>query len=275
MLASLAVPIDLPGDPESIRYSAEAGIAHIELNRPEALNAWTPDMGRALLAALRAASADPAVRAVLISGAGRAFSSGADVKNAREVMPNGDPDLSGRLREIYNPIVLEVRSIPKPVIASVHGACAGIAVGLALSCDLILAAEDAYFMLAFVRIGVMPDAGISWFLAERVGLARAAQLAMLGDRLPAPTALAWGLVNEVHPAADLPAAARALAERLATGPTVALGNIKRSLNDAAQAGLADYLDREARRQQEHGGTFDYTEGRAAFIEKRPVRFQGR
>jgi 2-(1,2-epoxy-1,2-dihydrophenyl)acetyl-CoA isomerase len=262
-------------DDETIRYHQDGGVAHLELNRPEALNAWTPEMGLALLAALRRAAADPSVRAVLITGAGRAFCAGADVKNARELMPNGDPDVSGRLRDIYNPIVLEIRSAPKPVIAAVHGACAGIGASLALACDLILAAEDAYLMMAFVRIGVMPDGGISYFLAERVGLARAAQLTMLGERLPAATALSWGLVNELHPAAELLPAARALAARLAAGPTVALANVKRTLNEAAQAGLAAHLAREADRQQEHGGTFDYAEGRAAFIEKRPVRFEGR
>ncbi|HEV7790855.1 MAG TPA: enoyl-CoA hydratase/isomerase family protein, partial [Pseudonocardia sp.] len=206
-------------DDETIRYRQDDGVAHLELNRPEALNAWTPGMGLTLLAALRRASADPSVRAVLITGAGRAFCAGADVKNARELMPNGDPDVSGRLREIYNPIVLAIRSAPKPVVAAVHGACAGIGASLALACDLILAAEDAYLMMAFVRIGVMPDGGISYFLAERVGLARAAQLTMLGERLPAATALSWGLVNELHPAAELLPAARALAARLAAGPT--------------------------------------------------------
>ncbi|WP_051341291.1 enoyl-CoA hydratase-related protein [Pseudonocardia spinosispora] len=262
-------------DDDSIRSWVDAGVAHIELNRPEALNAWTPDMGRALLTTLNKASADPAVRAVLISGAGRAFSAGADVKNARELLPNGDPDLSGRLREIYNPIVLAVRSAPKPVIAAIHGACAGIGASLALACDLVLAAENAYLLMAFVRIGVMPDGGISLFLAERVGLTRAAQLTMLGDRLPARTALDWGLVTEIHPVDELMPSATALARRLAEGPTVALANIKRTLNDAAQTGLARHLELEATRQQEHGGTFDYAEGRAAFIEKRSTRFEGR
>lgn len=249
--------------------------AHIELNRPEALNAWTPQMGRALLSGMTAAADDPSVRAVLISGRGRAFCAGADVKNPRETTPAGEPDLSTRLREIYNPIVLAVRGAPKPVVCAVQGAVAGLGVSLALSCDLVLAADDAFLLLAFVRLGVMPDGGAAAFLAERAGIARAAQLAMLGERLPAPQALAWGVVNELHPAAELDAAAHALTARLANGPTVALANIKRSLRESVQRGLAEQLEVEAGRQQEHGGTADYAEGVAAFAERRPAVFRGR
>lgn len=261
-------------DDESILLRVDAGVAHVELNRPEALNAWTPEMGRALLAVLRRAGADPAVRAVLITGAGRAFCAGADVKSAREVMPNGDPDVSSRLRDIYNPIILTIRAAPKPVLAAVQDACAGIGTSLALACDLVLAAENAYFLMAFVRLGLMPDGGVSGVLVERLGLARAAQLAMLGERLPAATALDWGLVNSVHPVDELGTAAWDLARRLADGPTVALANIKRTLREAALPGLADQLEREATRQQEHGATADYAEGRAAFLEKRPTHFRG-
>lgn len=258
-----------------VTSSVAGGCAHVELNRPESLNAWTPELARELLALLRRHCADPGVRAVLLTGAGRAFSTGADVKQARELLPNGDPDLSSRLLELYNPIVLEIRTAPKPVVAAVQGAVAGLGVSLALACDLILAAEDAYFLLAFVRIGVMPDAGAATMLAERVGLARAAQLAMLGEKLPAAQALDWGLVNAVHPREHLAEAAQTLAARLAGGPTVALGNIKRSLTAAAQRDLAEQLDFEARLQQEHGATDDYAEGRAAFIEKRTAVFRGR
>lgn len=251
------------------------GYVHIELNRPEALNAWTAEMGRQLLEHLTNASADTDVRAILLTGAGRAFSAGADVKNARDILPNGDPDLSSRLREIYNPIVLTVRSAPKPVIGAVHGAVAGLGVSLALSCDLLVAAESTYFLLAFVRIGVMPDAGASTFLAERVGLTRAAQLAMLGEKLTAAKALDWGVVNAVHPDDEAHAAGHALAARLASGPTVALSNIKRSLSAAAQRHLAEQVAFEADLQQEHGATADYAEGVAAFKEKRPTVFRGR
>ncbi|MDP9184006.1 MAG: enoyl-CoA hydratase-related protein [Actinomycetota bacterium] len=248
--------------------------AHIELNRPETLNAWTADMGRQLLEHLANASADPDVRAILLTGAGRAFSAGADVKDPREAMEDGAPDLTSRLRDIYNPIVLTVRAAPKPVVGAVHGAVAGLGASLALACDLLIASQDAYFLLAFVRIGVMPDAGASTFLAERVGIARAAELAMLGEKLPAAKALDWGVVNAVLPDDELLAAGHSLAAMLATGPTVALANIKRSLSAAAQRGLAEQVAFEADLQQTHATTHDYAEGVAAFKEKRPTVFRG-
>lgn len=258
-----------------LRYRSAAGVAHIELHRPQALNAWTPAMGRELLDAVRQVSSDDAVRAVLITGAGTAFYAGADVKNARELTADGSPDLAGRLREIYNPIVLGIRCAAVPFVAAVQGPCAGLGVSLALACDLVLAAEDAYLLLAFVRWGVLPDGGATAFLAERVGLARAAQLCKLGERLPARRALEWGQINAVHPPADLLPAAQGLAERLAAGPTVALGNIKRALGAAAQGHLAAQLELDATLQAEHGRTWDYAEGRAAFLDKRRPDIRGR
>lgn len=258
-----------------IRCHDLTGARHIQLHRPDALNAWTPEMGCELLDALTEAAADPAVRAILISGAGRAFCAGADVKNARELLADGTPDLSGRLREIYNPIILAVRSAPKPVVGVVHGAVAGLGVSLALACDLLVAASDAYLLLAFARIGVMPDGGALTFLAERVGVTRAAELAMLAEKLPAERALDWGLLTAVHPPDEAFDRAVALTERLAAGPTVALASIKRTLGAAAQRRLAEALDEEADAQQVHGETHDYAEGRAAFVEKRTARFLGR
>jgi 2-(1,2-epoxy-1,2-dihydrophenyl)acetyl-CoA isomerase len=232
-------------------------------------------MGREILAAVRLASADDTVRAVLITGAGRAFCAGADVKDERELMSDGTPDLSTRLREIYNPLIWEIRTAPKPFVAAVQGACAGLGVALALACDMVVAAEDAFLLLAFVRIGVMPDGGTTAFLAERLGMARAAELCMLGDRLPAEKAERWGLINSVHPAAELRAHAESLAERLASSPTVALASVKEALREAVQGSLAEQLEREARLQQRHGATHDYAEGRAAFVDKRPTAFLGR
>ena len=231
-------------------------------------------MGVQIRDALRELSADEAVRAVLISGAGRAFSAGADVKVPRELTADGDVDLHTRLLEIYNPVVLELRRMPKPAIACVHGAVAGIGVSLALACDLIIAAESAYFLLAFVHIAVAPDGGAIPHLVARIGPARTNQLVMLGEKLPAATALEWGLVNQVVGDDDALTAARALAERLAAAPTVALATMKELVNASPPADLEDFLAREAHAQQRHASTADYAEGIAAFKEKRKPRFTG-
>lgn len=266
--------VDIPKY-EFIRYDVVDGVARLRQNRPDALNAWTPELAYELVDALKLARSDESVRAVLISGEGRAFGSGADLKSHRDTLPSGEPDLSGRLREVYNRVIIAVRSLPKPVVAAVQGACAGISASFALSADFILAAEDAYFMLAFVRIGLIPDGGSAAFLVERIGLTRTTQLAMTGEKLPAERAHEWGVVNSVHPVSELDAAADELAARLATGPTVALGNIKHALNSVAQRGLADHLELEATLQQQQAGTQDFAEGISAFLEKRPTRFQGR
>jgi 2-(1,2-epoxy-1,2-dihydrophenyl)acetyl-CoA isomerase len=260
---------------EFIRVGRAEAMTRIEMNRPDALNSWTPDLARELLAAIRAASADTSVRAVLITGAGRSFCAGADVKIPRELRPDGTIDLTVRLRTIYNPIVLEMRHAQKPFVAAIQGTAAGLGVSYALACDLILAGESANLMLAFVKIALLPDAGVLRFLAERVGLARAAELAMLGDKLPAAKALDWGLVNAVHPDDELLPAAEALCARLASMPTVAIANIKRTLTETVQADLAAQMDIEAQRQQDHATTYDYAEGRAAFVEKRAPVFLGR
>ena len=258
-----------------IRIERVGDVGHVQLHRPVALNAWTPAMGRELLAALRAVSADDGVRAVLMTGAGRAFCAGADVKVPRELTPEGDLDLHTRLEEIYNPIVLELRRMPKPAVAAVHGAAAGLGCSLALACDLIVAAESARFLLAFVHIAVMPDGGALPHLVARIGPARAAQLAMLGEKLAAPIALAWGLVNEVVPDDELPRRGLELATRLSEMPTTAIASMKTILNASLGIDLERLLALEASLRQRHATTTDYAEGVAAFQGKRRPRFIGR
>ena len=250
------------------------GAARIVLDRPETLNSWNEDLGRDLGAAVEAAGADDDVRAVLITGAGRAFSSGADLREQRGGVEGAPPDLSQRLRELYNPIILGVREMPKPVIAAVNGPAAGIGCSLALACDLIVAAESAFFLLAFVNIGLVPDGGVTAVLPARAGAARAAEMAMLGERIPAEQALEWGLINRVVADDDLDREAGELLARLAAGPTRAYANIKQLLNRTLYAGLGSQLDAEAEAQRQQGLTGDFIEGVLAFAEKRPPRFVG-
>lgn len=250
--------------------------ATIELNRPEKLNAWNHQLGIDLLAALTMLGEDESVRAVLITGAGRAFSSGADLKDISggETTPDGRPDVYRTLTERYHPIMVAIREMPKPVVASVRGPAVGIGCSLALCCDLILAAESAYFLLAFVNIGLVPDGGSSLFVPTRVGMARATEMAMLGERLPAERALQWGLINRVMPDEQLAEESATLAARLAAGPTRSYAGTKRQLNNWLYARMEEQLELEARIQQEMAGSDDFVEGAIAFAQKRPPRFAG-
>jgi 2-(1,2-epoxy-1,2-dihydrophenyl)acetyl-CoA isomerase len=261
---------------ESVNVSVAEGVSTIELNRPEALNAWNAQLGADVTAALRHAHEEDTVRAVIITGAGRGFSSGADLKDisAGQTTPDGRPDLYTTLTERYHPIMHAIRELPKPVLAAVNGPAVGIGCSLALCCDLIVAAESAYFLLAFVNIGLVPDGGSSLFVPSRVGMARAAELAMLGERLGAAQALEWGLVNRVSPDARLREDAAALAARLAAGPTRSYAGTKRQLNNWLYARMPEQLELEARIQAEMAGSADFLEGAMAFVEKRPARFSG-
>ena len=261
------------GSRETIELEVSGGAARVVLNRPDSLNSWNEQFGRDLLEVVQEVSGDDAVRAVMITGAGRAFSSGADLKEQRSG-DDGLPDLSRRLKEIYHPVLLGIREMPKPVIAAVNGPAVGIGCSLALDCDLVLAAESAYFLLAFVNIGLVPDGGSTALVPARAGFARAMEMGMLGERVPAEQALDWGLVNRVVPEDRLAAEAQALLERLASGPTVAYANFKRLINKRVYAGLADQLDAEADAQREQGHTADFVEGVLAFVQKRPAEFKG-
>jgi 2-(1,2-epoxy-1,2-dihydrophenyl)acetyl-CoA isomerase len=261
---------------ETVTVRVAEGAATVELNRPEVLNAWNAQLGADLLAALRRTAQDDAVRAVLITGAGRAFSSGADLRDVSggDTTTDGRPDVYKALTERYHPIMHAIRELPKPVIAAVNGPAVGIGCSLALCCDLIVAAESAYFLLAFVNIGLVPDGGSSLFVPSRVGMARASELAMLGDRLPAAKALEWGLINRVVADESLRSKSLALAARLAAGPTRSYAGTKRQLNNWLYSGMAEQLELEARIQQEMAGSADFVEGAMAFVEKRPARFSG-
>jgi len=260
----------------AVTLTTADGLATIELNRPEALNAWNVALGDELLAAVRAVADDPQVRAVLVRGAGRAFSSGADLKDVagRGTTPEGRPDLQAVLKEVYHPIIVGIRTMEKPVVAAVNGPAVGIGLSLALACDLVVAAESAYFLLAFVNIGLVPDGGSSLFVPARVGFTRAAEMALLGERVSAPDALAWGLVNRVVPDDELAAEAEALGRRLAQGPTRSYAGSKRQLNATVYGRLEEQLALEARLQQEMAGTADFVEGVGAFVQKREPLFRG-
>jgi 2-(1,2-epoxy-1,2-dihydrophenyl)acetyl-CoA isomerase len=259
---------------ETVRLERSAGVAWITMDRPEALNAWTRQLGQDMLAALDEVAGDPELRAVVLTGAGRAFSSGADLKAGTETGESGSLDVLSPLREVYNPLILRVRTIPKPVIAAVNGPAVGIGCSLALAADLVLAARSAYFLLAFVNIGLGLDGGASQSLVARAGHARAFEMAYLGERVSAEQAMSWNLINEVLDDDDLVARAGALAQRLASGPPGSYAAIKRTINDRAYAGFEELLDLEAVEQQQRAESKDFVEGVLAFMQKRPPEFTG-
>lgn len=255
---------------ETIRFERADGVATVTLDRPESLNALNATMRRELRAALKAAARDDTLRAVIITGAGRGFCSGADLRGG-----DGEREFRRVLTDEYHPLVTAIRDLPKPVIAAVNGVAAGAGVSLALACDLVYAAEEARFIQAFVRIGLVPDSGSTRTLVRALGRHRAAQLIFNGEPLSATEAHTAGLVNVVVPAAELAAAAQAAAARLAAAPTTAIGYAKRAINHAEDALLSESLAMEAALQELAGRTADHAEGAAAFGEKREPRFIGR
>ncbi len=257
---------------DGLRVEIDGPVATLTLDRPAALNALTVPVKVALRAALESIAGDPAVRAVILTGAGRAFCAGQDLAERDE--PDAAP-LDVEVRERYNPIIRALRSMGQPVIAAVNGVAAGAGASLAFACDLRIAAEEARFVLAFGRIGLVPDSGATWFLPRLVGPAKAAELALVGDSVDAAEALHLGLVSKVVPAADLMSEARALAERLAEGSPLALSLTKGALQRSLTIDLDVALEDEARLQGIAGASADHAEGLAAFREKRQPRFSGR
>ncbi|HEY5114174.1 MAG TPA: enoyl-CoA hydratase-related protein [Nakamurella sp.] len=250
------------------------GVRTITLNRPAAFNSFNLDLKRALLVALADAGAAPTVRAVVITGSGRAFCAGQDLKEHLALVSAGDRRVAGTVREFYNPLVTMISTMPKPVIAAVNGAAAGAGAGLAFACDLRIAARSASFSMAFAGVALSADTGASFTLPRLIGHGRASRMMLLGEKVDAADALVIGMVDSVVDDAELPGAARTLAESMAAGPTRAYGWIKASLHFGAAADLAATLDFEDRAQVECFASPDHHEAIRAFVEKRPPRFTG-
>ncbi len=254
-----------------IKYTETDGVARITLNRPDVLNSIHRAMSGELHDALDRASGD-SIRSVYLTGAGRAFCAGQDLE---EVSPDGPPvDFGDHVRTVYAPLILAIRALEKPVVCGVNGVAAGAGANLALACDIVIAVETTYFLQAFVKIGLVPDSGGTYFLPRLVGSARATALMMLGEKLGAAEAVAVGMIYKTCGAEALEEVAGGLAHHLATQPTRALALIKRAVHAASDNDLPTQLELEAAYQGLAGTTADYAEGVAAFLAKRPARFRG-
>lgn len=256
---------------ETVLYSVASGVATLTLNRPDKLNAMNDPMKADLLAALKDAERDPAVRCIVITATGRAFCSGQDL----DLGDRGtDLQVGELLRKLYHPIFVKLRTLAKPVIAAINGLAAGMGVSLALACDYRILVEGAYLSQAFVKIGLIPDCGGTYFLPRIVGMARAFELAALGDKLDARKCLEWGLANEVVPQAEFASAVGKTAATLAAGPTTAYALLKRALNHSLGLAFEDQLEYESHLQQIAARTADFREGVEAFAGKRQPVFSG-
>jgi 2-(1,2-epoxy-1,2-dihydrophenyl)acetyl-CoA isomerase len=254
---------------DTVLVADDGGVRVVTLNRPDRLNAFAGDMAQSLVEVLARAGADPVIRAVLLTGAGRGFCAGQDLA---DLVPG--QDLGDTLEQRFNPIIRAIRTLPKPVVCAVQGVAAGAGANLALACDIVLAAHSARFLQAFIRIGLIPDAGGTWLLPHLAGQARARGMAMLGEPISAAQAEAWGLIWRTVPDETLATEAMAVARQLAALPTHAIALMKRAFDQAATQSLDQHLNTERDLQREAGFTADFQEGVCAFIEKRPARFTG-
>jgi 2-(1,2-epoxy-1,2-dihydrophenyl)acetyl-CoA isomerase len=258
----------------TIILNIDDGVAKLTLNRPDKLNAFSNEMHSELKSIMPTLESDD-VRCVLVTGNGRAFGAGADLLDTSGTAEEQKMEAYGKLDTQYNPLVLFLRNLEKPVIAAVNGLAAGASMSLALSADIVFAAKSAYFLQAFCHIGLVPDAGSTYFLPRLVGPGKAMALAMLGDKIPAEEAERMGLIWKAIPDEDLMAEAESLAKRMAAGPTKGYGLIKKAMNASLGNDLQTQLDLERDFQQIAHHTEDFKEGVAAFSEKRPAKFKGR
>jgi 2-(1,2-epoxy-1,2-dihydrophenyl)acetyl-CoA isomerase len=261
---------------DTIIYEKQEGVAIIRMNRPEKLNALSQQMLEELATALSSAESDPEVRCVVITGVGRAFSAGADLSELQARYEKQEPvNLGQHLRRYFNPLILRIRRMEKPVIALVNGVAAGAGLGLALACDLRIASEDARFVEAFTKVGLIPDSGCTYFLPRLLGLDKAMELVLTGDGIDAAEAHRLGLVSRVLPRQEFEAQGLQFAKQVARGPTRSIGYAKRAINRALTSSLEDALEYEAYMQELAGRTSDHLEGVRAFTEKRQPQFTGR
>ena len=260
---------------ENILFAIEGGIARLTLNRPDRLNSFNDAMHAEVRDALGRVGEDASVRVVLLTGAGRGFCAGQDLAD-RAVAPGETPvDLGASIERNYKPLILGLRALPMPVVCAVNGVAAGAGANIALACDIVIAAKSASFIQAFAKIGLIPDSGGTWFLPRLVGSARAMGLALLGDKLSAEDAAAWGLIWQCVDDGQLTTVVDKLLQQFAQAPTRGLAAIKQALNTSAANTLASQLDLERDLQRTLGESADYREGVAAFTAKRPPQFTGR
>lgn len=259
---------------QTIDYSVSEGVATLCLNRPQSLNSFTVEMHAELKAALKEIRNDKAVRCVLFTGAGKGFCAGQDLNDRTVSAGQGPVDLGESVEKNYNPLIRSITSLEKPVICAVNGVAAGAGVSLALACDIVLAARSVKFVMAFSKIGVIPDSGSTWHLPRAIGLPRALGLALTGDKITAEQAQQWGMIWQVIDDEQLMDEARQMAEHFATQPTKGLALIKRALRQSMGNSLEQQLELEKDFMRLAGRTADYAEGVAAFIEKRAPHFKG-
>jgi len=259
---------------QNILFEAQDGIARLTLNRPDKLNSFTGAMHTELRAALATVQTDKSIRVLVITGAGRAFSAGQDLADPDMAMGPMQPDIGNVVEENYKPLILGLQNLRVPTVAMVNGIAAGAGASLALACDLVIAAKSAYFLQAFSKIGLIPDTGGTWFLPQRVGMARAMGLAMLADKLPADKAEQWGLIWQAVDDADLVATVNKLAATLSTMPTKALVRTRTAMHAAPNHTLEQQLSLEGGFMRELGWSADFAEGVAAFMQKRAPKFTG-